>query len=353
MNNRLKLISSAQPAGLIHDMDNIPHTCDPPLTAVHPPSDTGMAGMTVPHTAVMPHSQTNLSHKQALVLEHLVKNVSRRTSYNIIGMALGFSKSAVRDAVAQLARKKFISKPVTIRDGVFQGFEYWLDSVKSDQFMEAGGAANKRYQQSMHSITPPIHTVCPPSGGSHHSSSCYEKQLTTKTEYFQNPELHWWFDHGLTHKLVMAWLEEFYMTIEDLTLALKYARYDIVENKINSNGKPIENPINWIFAILKKSGAYTPPKNYQSIYELRAKLLEDQDRRDEVARQKIKEAEFEIEFREFMRNPDSPIFQELLAEVGEFARDNPFALEIAMKELFREKEQAPSRAAELPRQEAL
>lgn len=314
--------------------------CDHGLTLVTQSCDPGVTAITHPHTPVSPPTHTNLSKKQALVFAILEKNVSRQTSYNMIGAVLGLSKSASRDAVISLVSKKYISNMITVRDGVFQGFTYRIDAGKCQQFYETGGVENEKYLASNHTVTPPSHTVIPYSVPHHTSSSSVcslEKKLTTKTIDLREPELLWWADQGLTAKQIESWLDQFEMAPEELAQALRFARYDIVEIRNESQAEPIEKPLNWFFITLKKSGHYQRPKNYKSVFELRAEELEEQQRRDEIARKKILDAEIEVKFRELMSDQKSPLFLELFSFVGEFARDDRFVLEIEMKRLFVER----------------
>lgn len=299
------------------------------------PSCNPATSITPAHTPVIPPTHTNLSLKQALVLECLVKNVSRQTNYTSIGLTIGISKSAARDAVLQLVSKGYILPPVTIRDGVFQGFGFQLNGVKWQQFHETGGLSNEKY----HALTPPPHTVSPPSNPPTHSSSSFnsDSKLTTIGVDLNDPELLWWMDQGLTNTQTISWLDQFRMKPEELAQSLRFARFDAAVNGIKPSGKTIENPQNWFYTILKRAGAYPRPKNYKSVHEIRADELADQLRRDEIALAKIWEAEIEIKFRELMDDKKSPLFLELLCCVNDFAKENQDALEISMKELLKEK----------------
>lgn len=313
-----------------HGLPLVTPSCNPTFTAITPT-----------HTPVMPPAHTNLSRKQAQVLELLGKIVSRQTSYSIIGIELGLSKSAARDAVSALVIKEYISSLATIRDGVFQGFTYKIDSPKYHRFLETGGVNNSKYFTANYTITPHPQTVCPPSYPLHtHSSSKVfnlENKLTTKAVDLAEPEMLWWVDQGLTTKQIEVWIDQFRMVPEDLSQALRFARFDIVEIRNKSLAEPIDKPMNWFFITLKKSGYYPRPQNYKSAIELRAEALEEQQRRDEIARKKIFDAEIEIRFREFMSNKELPPFLELFASVDDFAKEDQFALDIAMKELFKKK----------------
>ena len=310
--------------------------CNHGLTPVIPLYDSSQTPIIPAQTPVIPPTHTGLSSKQAHALHVLIINVTRTTNYTSIGAAVGITKSAARSAVNQLVKKKYISVPVTVRDGVFQGFSYWTDNAKCQQFLEAGGALNEKYPALN---TPPTHTVCPPFDPTHTHSSSFklDSKLTTKTVNLDDPELLWWTDQGLTNTQTISWLDQFRMKPEELALSLRFARFDAAVNGIKPNGKPIENPQNWFYTILKRAGAYPRPKNYKSVHEIRADELADQLRLDEIALAKIWEAEIEIKFRELMDDKESPLFLELLCCVNDFAKENQDALEISMKELLKEK----------------
>jgi len=314
---------------------------DPGKTQVSPPSKYGVTAIKPIHTGVSLPTHTNLSNKQAFVFDYLVRIASRQTCYSAIGEALGISRSAARDAVLALVSKKYISNLVIIRDGVFQGFAYRIDGTKCQHFIETGGTANEKYFQCSHTVTPQPHTVYSPSDHLHTHSSLSsfelspEAKLTTQNVDLSDPEMLWWVDNGLTIKHIESWLNEFKLSPESLAQSLRSAKFDVVVNEIKPKGMPIGNPLNWIYTILKKTGMYLRPINYKSVLELRADELVDQQRRDEIANAKIRDAEIEIKFQEFMRDKESPRFQELLDSVNVFSRDDQFTLEIEMRELFR------------------
>ena len=310
------------------------------LTLVTQSCDPGVTAITHPHTPVSPPTHTSLSKKQALVFAILEKNVSRQTSYNMIGAALGLSKSASRDAVMGLVSKKYISNIITVRDGVFQGFTYRIDSGKCQQFYEAGGVENKKYLDSNHTVTPSSHTVIPYSVPPHTSSSSVcslEKKLTTKTIDLREPELLWWAEKGLTNRQVNSWLDEFQMNLEELSQSLRAARFDILINEIKVGGMPINEPINYFYKRVKMAGIYSRPPNYKSVFELRADEFKDQLRRDKIAKEEIWNAEIDAKLKTIMDDQKSSLYQELLGSIGEFGKDDPFIFEVSMRELIKER----------------
>lgn len=315
-----------------HGLSIVTASCSPRVT-----------GITPDNTPVIPSTHTCLSIKQALVFEYLERVVSRQTNYNTIAAVFGLSKSAVRSAVSGLVTKKYIKDLVTVRNGVFQGFVYKVDGDKCQRFMAEGGTTNPIYIATNYTIIPPTHTECTVSDPMHTYSSLssfefpLEKDLTTKTIDLSDPEMLWWVNQGLTNKLVKSWQEEFKTNLESLVQSLRSARFDVVVNEIKPRGMPIENPLNWIYKILQKSGSYPRPKNYKSIIELRADELEDQLRRDSIAKAKIVESEFEVKFRKLMNDKESTLYIELLGTITDFARENPLALEIDMRESFRKR----------------
>ncbi len=313
--------------------------CDPGPTPVIPLYDRSHTPHIQAQTPVTPPAHTCLSCKQARVLGVLIENATRTSSYALIGATVGISKSAARSAVNQLVKKKYISVPETVRDGVFQGFSYWVDNAKCQQFLDAGGASNEKYLSSTNIITPPTHTVCPPYDPTHTHSSSFklDSKLTTKTVNLDDPELSWWSEQGVTNKQIISWLDQFSMEPEYLAQALKFARFDIVENKIKPQGDLIAKPPSWFFTVLKKSGQYSRPANYKSVHEIRAEQLDIQKRLDDDAKKKIWEHEIEDKLKDIMADQESPLYQELLGCVEEYGRDDPLICGIQMKELLKAK----------------
>jgi len=127
------------------------------------------------------------------------------------------------------------------------------------------------------------------------------------------------------------------MEPEYLAQALKFARFDIVENKIKPQGDLIAKPPSWFFTVLKKSGQYSRPANYKSVHEIRAEQLEVQKRLDDDAKKKIWEFEIEDKLKEIVADQSSPLYKELLSGVGEYGRDDPLICSIEMKELLKAK----------------
>lgn len=307
------------------------------MTAVGWESDCHRTPVTPPCDPLIPRGHT-LSRKQALVLYELIHNPSRMTSYSMIGAALGLSKPAVRDAVEKLCCKGYISRPETVRDGVFQGFRYWLDAALCQQFIDSGGVSNEKFHGPSHThVTPPTHTVRPPSFPLHTTfSSSSEQKLTTHAVNLDDPELRWWKEQGLRPRQIESWLEEFKMTADELTISLRYARFDVLVNEIKVGGAPINNVLNWFYRILSKAGMYARPANYKSIYEMREEALRAQLQQDEEVRRRIRELECEARFRQIMSDPESEDYQSLLSQVSDFTvkLDSKTLLERELKDIF-------------------
>jgi hypothetical protein len=301
--------------------------------------DTGATAITPTHTSVRPPPHTGgLSSKQAQVFDLLIGIENRKTNYFTIGSALGLSKSSARDAVSQLSNKMYISKPTTIRDGIFQGFMYWVDPMKCQEFIAAGGFANEKYRIPTHTLTLSPHTVCSPSylpdPSSSISSFMTGNELTAKSIDLGDPEMLYWIDQGLTAKQVKAWVEELKIAPATLLLSLQAARFDVVMNGKKSNAEPIKNPLNWIYKILKTSGIYQTPENYKSVLEIRADALEAQRQRDNIAKESIRNCEINAKFEEFMCDKQSALYGEFAACVTDFSRGYPSAFKREMKEQF-------------------
>lgn len=307
------------------------------MTSVSRESDRHRTPVTPPCDPLIPRGHT-LSRKQALVLNELIHNPSRMTSYSMIGSALGLSKPAVRDAVEKLCCKGYISRPETVRDGVFQGFRYWLDVELCRQFVDSGGVSNEKFHGPSHTcVIPPTHTVRPPSFPPHTTfSSSSEQKLTTHAVNLEDPELRWWKEQGLRPRQIESWLEEFKMTVDELTISLRYARFDVLVNEIKVGGAPINNVLNWFYRILSKAGMYARPANYKSLYEMRAEALRAQLQQDEEVRRQIRELECEARFRQIMSDPESEDYQSLLSQVSDFTvnLNSKTVLERELKDIF-------------------
>lgn len=228
----------------------------------------------------------DISHKQAMVLETLIQNPSRFTSYNTIGKAIGISRQGVY-RIMQALQTKGIAGIISIERNVTnQGFKYWLNDLVCNHFIEIGGASQERYTnrytysdtvvRSNGDTVEPYH----PSS----SSSLLESKSTTKTidEIMSDIEMRWWIEHGVDRSQVELWMREFDMTPDEILMSLSHGRFDL-EHK-----PEIKKQKDYFYVTAKKShGLYPRPKGYKSIKQQRAEAVEKQRRLDDDAEAKI------------------------------------------------------------------
>ncbi len=322
---------------------------------------------TVPQTVNyrIPLDVLTLSYNQAAVLEYLLTKIECMTCYQEIERATNVKMPSARDAISRLVQKGFMAKPVTVRNYVFQGFSYILNKTLCDHFITAGGLERKEHQtvpQTAHQTVPQSdsHRV----GGTnrqrlHSSSSFLDLKTTTTTNEVSDgqtvrplkdtdvgptesppesfvlagPEAIYWQDLGLQERQVKKWCSEYEVTPEEIRQQLAWARWDLVNN---NKEQEIQNPLNWFYAILRKTaGCYPPPKGYQTPAEIRAARQKTQREADQRAVQELASEETEIRFQSLLSKPDSADYQLLLQNLPEVARDmKGRALESFLREKF-------------------
>lgn len=91
------------------------HPCLTPVTALYDCMQTTITPTQTPDTSP---THIGLSTKQAQVLDVLIKNTGKTINYTAIGTAVKVSRTAARSACDQLVKKGYMSKPITVRDGV-------------------------------------------------------------------------------------------------------------------------------------------------------------------------------------------------------------------------------------------
>jgi len=161
------------------------------------------------------------------------------------------------------------------------------------------------------------------------------KPTTTQAEFgiLKDPELRFWTSEGVTEKQVQSWMAEFDLTQDEITISLRYGRFDILERG------DVQNAANWFYKILSRNGFYPKPANYKSLIEIKAEAMRQQQEQDRAARQKLEEAEQENRFQVFVSDPTSSLYQELLSKVGGFAKEqladgDAMAANIELRELY-------------------
>jgi hypothetical protein len=283
----------------------------------------------------VPFDVLNLSFNQAAILEFLLSKTNGLTNYAEIKASTNITMPSARDAIARLVSRGFVSKPQTYRSAAYQGMLFVLNKSLCDIFIFAGGLARNRYQTQPQTVKPADSpTVIPFDRQTDISSSLVSKpttippqnlipsdsQTVTPSEannirpsdifVLSGPEMGYWLDVGLQERQTLAWCKEFDLPHDHMRQQLSWARWDLVENS-KENG--IQNTINWLYGVMRRTGGcYPRPENYLSPEERRLRDLEADAKRREEARDKIYQAELDLEFQQILDDPKSASYQELM-----------------------------------------
>lgn len=317
----------------------------------------------------VPLEVLNLSFNQAYVLQFLIKNEKGITSYRAISERTQVGRPSVREALSRLHIKGFVLKPVTVKSAVFQGFSYILNKTLCDHFINAGGLTQDRYR---HHQTHP-QTVSQPDGLRVHSSKFFEDLKETTTSLSQtvipsdsttkqadctmvgqteNVALTsegfvltgavgaYWSEEGLGEGQALKWCQEFDVEPNQMKQQLEWARFDLEANGRRNEIK--KNIVSWFFGHLRKtSGCFPRPVNYKSPVEIRAEAFLQQQAIENAAQATIEAAEFDNKFQTFIADPAAFIYQKLLEQISNFAKEqmengDSMAADIELRELFKD-----------------
>jgi hypothetical protein len=246
---------------------------------------------------------------------------------------------SARDALARLVSRGFMSKPQTYRSAAYQGMLFVLNKPLCDTFISAGGLAKERYQTRPSDSQ----TVGPFNSQTGISSSLVSKATTTLPQALRpfdgqtirqsevlnvrpldsfvltGPEMGYWLDTGLQERHALAWRKEFEIEPDLLRMQLSWARWDLVENKKEDG---IQNIINWLYGILRRTGGcYPRPVNYLSPEERRLRDLEAESKFRETAREKIRKAEIDLEFQKILDDQEGDKYRQLLSKVPKSSQE--------------------------------
>ena len=298
-----------------------------------------------------------LTIRQGMCLYYLLQRPDYIAQRHTMGQALNLPLPTIRDCITVLVRDRFISKPQKIVIRSFQGFTYRLvDEEQCARFMKLRGeefanAIDRNTGRGTHRLPERLtdrNTFLPRdvaySGASDvsppFSSSRNEAKTTTTTEtptsdaLLKGPELGYWREKGVNNRQIEKWAEEFDMSEEQIVQSLKYCRYEMVVLN-HEEEKPINNPLNWFYRVMQRSGLYPKPAGYKSLAELRTEQMELEAKETQALRERQVRAEKSLEFQRIMANPDGPEYQALLAKVSEFSKEmGGSALEREMETIF-------------------
>ncbi|MDD2462826.1 MAG: hypothetical protein PHI97_02410 [Desulfobulbus sp.] len=300
-----------------------------------------------------------LTTRQATVLFYLINQPDSIAQKGRISNETEIPLPTIKHCINALVKDGFISKPTKYVNRSFQGFTYTINQSMCRQFIEKRGhefSGVYGYPTVGISHYP---TPCPSAGMSdgisngsshglsnHYSSSLESNKTTTNLETLlkTDPELSYWQEKGLQPQQVQKWLEETGMSEILMIQALKYCRFEMVDNDFEES-KPVQNVFNWFYKIIKRTGHYPKPTSYKSwpekMMEIEQALLEEQEaeiRRLEELRTRRYKLEAERKFQEMMNEPNGATYQSVYERLSAFEKElgEGLAFEKAMRSRFDE-----------------
>jgi hypothetical protein len=169
------------------------------------------------------------------------------------------------------------------------------------------------------------------------SSKVFKEDLNLTTKEpscLDDPELGYWKEKGVNTRQVEKWAEEFAMEIELVLQSLKHCRYEMIVLN-HEEEKKIENPVNWFYRIMQRTGLYPRPADYKTMADIRAETMERAAKEMADARVRQVTAEKELAFQKLLHAPESAEYQALYDQVSSFAKDEGNeALEFALRDVF-------------------
>jgi len=297
-----------------------------------------------------------LTHKQAKVLFYLINQPDSIAQRERISNETEIPFSTVKHCIKVLSADGFISKPTKYVNRSFQGFTYTVNQGLCRQFVEKRGHEFTG-SGDCPALCPTDYPTLGLSDGTthglsgamsgHYSSSLESNKTTTnnlegllKTD----PEFGYWQEKGLLQQQVQKWLEETGMSLNLMIQALKYCRFDMVDNNLEES-KPVQNVFNWFYTIIKRTGHYPKPPGYKSwsekMMELEQALIEEQEselRRMEELRTRKYKLDGDRRFQEMISDPDGETYKAVYARLSAFEKElaEGMAFERAMRSRFDE-----------------
>lgn len=141
-------------------------------------------------------------------------------------------------------------------------------------------------------------------------------------------------------------MEKFHIPLEAMIQYLCYCRFEMVDLGMEES-KPVQNVINWFFALLERTGAYPRPQGYKSFRE---RQVDEKQRHLDESQQKIEQLKAlarkeqeqarEKAFWTMMADPESEQYRRCFERLNGFmqkrARKGGLAFEDAMRKQFEE-----------------
>ena len=278
-----------------------------------------------------------LNENQGRILLFLYEQGAGLTNMDIVCAETGVAYGTARAAVETLMREGYITHKARHNGHSFRGFEYTMNSHLCSLYVNRvrGGDQNQGTWQSIKQSTRQSSKQSDNQPPPLSSSSKEEKSTTTEnTDLLKDPELGYWRDKGVNSRQIQKWAEEFAMEQDQVIQSLKYCRYEMVVLNYEEE-KQINNPLNWFYKVMQRSGLYPKPSGYKSLAELRVEQMEESAREAETLRQRQQKAEKTLEFQRIISDPDGPEYQSLLERAGEFSREvGGKTLEMEMESIF-------------------
>lgn len=277
----------------------------------------------IDHSAIQPVCQPlnnwfPLSPRQGRILVFLTDESANVSNANIIASSTGIPLGTVKDALRELVKDGYIIHKKRVVIHKFRGFEYVLDRQKCLDYVAR------------------VRNLCHPAN--HHYDHLITSHLSISSNSYMNlstngvtsdhqnpinlddPELAYWVGHGFNEKKAREWMEEFGLSVDQLSLSLKYARFDYLQ-------RDIQRPLGYVYGTLKKSGFVPRPANYKSLLEIRLEKergeladLEHQRRELEIVQEKKRSLQVELKLNQIMRVPEGDEYKDLLQRLPEIVR---------------------------------
>lgn len=242
---------------------------------------------------------------------------------DIICADTGIPYGTARSVIDTLVRGGYIVHKARYSGASFRGFEYVLNGQLCTMYANKVRGTNQEeipWQAIQHSVKQSVQQSA--SRPSPSSSSLKEAKLTTNEnqELLKDPELGYWREKGVNDRQIGKWAEEFVTSEEQILLALKYCRYEMVVLN-HEEEKQIQNPRNWFYIIMQRTGLYPKPAGYKSLTELRVEQMEQEAKEAQALRERQVKAEKSLEFQRIIADPGCPEYQTLLNQASEFSKD--------------------------------
>jgi len=280
-----------------------------------------------------------LTENQGRILVYLFEVAGGLTNVDTVSADTVIAYGTVRKSIEVLIKEGYILEKRRFNGHAFNGFEYtmnnhlcslYISCVRGEQSqVRPNGRPNGQLMGRSDGLT--IERTITP-----FSSKVLEKNLnlTTNPSCLDDPELGYWKERGVNSRQVEKWAEEFAMEIDLVLQSLKHCRYEMIVLN-HEEEKKIENPVNWFYRIMQRTGLYPRPANYKSIAEIRAEAMERAAKEMADARVRQVTAEKELAFQKLLTDPGSVEYQALYDQVSSFAKDEGNeALIFALRDVF-------------------